>query len=89
MVKNYMESVVEHHLNVLLKDYMNMCKCNTCQDDIKAKALNQLKPLYFVEEKGDIYPKLNELDADFNSGVIMEVTKAIDLVAKAPKHIVK
>jgi len=44
MVKNYMEIVVDNILKKILPDYSNLCKCEKCCDDIKAIALNNLKP---------------------------------------------
>ncbi|TCK90595.1 competence protein ComFB [Natranaerovirga hydrolytica] len=89
MVKNYMEDVVDKCLTSLLHNYPNVCRCSICLDDIKAIALNQLKPIYFVEEKGDAYSRLNELTFEFKSSVIKELIKSIEIVSNNPKHIKK
>ena len=48
MLKNYMEDVVEHFLLDVLNEYDNICKCEQCINDIKAIALNNLKPLFYI-----------------------------------------
>lgn len=86
MVKNYMETLVELKLPPILEDYPDICKCKECMDDIKAKTLNQLKPLYFVESKGAVYSKLNSLQAQFDTDIVTELIKSIDVISKNPRH---
>lgn len=86
MIKNYMEDAVDHILPKLLEDYGNICKCNQCLEDIKAIALNSLEPRYVVTDKGSVYVKLNELINQFNTDVIKELVKAIDIVSNNPRH---
>lgn len=86
MVKNYMETLVENKLLSILEDFPDTCRCDRCIDDIKAKALNQLKPLYFVEEKGDVYTRLNSLQAQFETDIVTELIKSINLISKNPRH---
>lgn len=87
MIKNYMEHIVEDTLPLLIDKYPDICKCEKCIDDIKAIALNNLKPLYVVTEKGTIYSKVKELGFQFRTDVISELTQAIEVVSKNPKHI--
>lgn len=86
MIKNYMEYIVEENLPLVLDRYPGICKCEKCIDDIQAIALNNLKPLYVVTEKGSIYSKLNELSLQFNADIISELTQAIEVVSQNPKH---
>jgi competence protein ComFB len=86
MVKNYMEVAVNHLLPKALEDYTNVCTCEKCLDDIKAIALNHLKPLYVVTEKGSIYAKVNEMEIQFSADVVKELVNAIEIVSKNPKH---
>ncbi len=86
MIKNYMESVVDRLLPVLLKDYKDICTCDRCKDDIRAIALNGLKPLYIATDKGEVYSKINELETQFRTDAIKELTKALEIVSKNPKH---
>ena len=86
MVKNYMEIIVEDLLPTMLDKYKGICKCDRCIDDIKAIALNNLKPIYVVSEKGNIYAKSNELNIQFRTDVIKELTEAVDIVSKNTRH---
>lgn len=86
MIKNYMETVVENWLPKILKEYKEICSCERCQEDIKAIALNGLKPHYIATHKGEVYSKLNELETQFRTDAIREITKAIEIVSKNPKH---
>ncbi|WP_017413760.1 late competence development ComFB family protein [Clostridium tunisiense] len=86
MVKNYMEIVVDNILKKILPDYSNLCKCEKCCDDIKAIALNNLKPIYVVTNAGNLYAKVNELEIQFSTDIVKELVKAIDIVSKNPHH---
>ncbi len=86
MLKNYMEDVVEHLLPDVLAKYDNVCKCKECVDDIKAIALNNLTPLYFTSRKGGVFNKINEMEAQFEADTLKELTKAMEVVSKQPRH---
>lgn len=86
MLKNYMEDVVENMLPTIIHEYKDICKCEKCIEDIKAIALNGLKPAYTVTDKGHMYNKINELKSQFNIDVINEITKAVGIVSKNSKH---
>lgn len=86
MIKNHMEVIVDAYLPSVLSQYKDICKCERCVDDIKAFALNHLKPLYFVSDEGNIYSKLNELQIQFRTDVTQELVRAIDTVSKNKHH---
>ncbi|MFU0800291.1 MAG: late competence development ComFB family protein [Xylanivirga thermophila] len=86
MIKNYMELVVDHLLPTVLEKYPNICTCDQCMEDIKAMALNHLKPMYVVTQKGNIYAKLNELEAQFKADTLKAITQAVEVVSKNPNH---
>jgi competence protein ComFB len=86
MIKNYMEEVVDVLLPDLLKEYNNICTCEKCIEDIKAIALNRLKPCYVVTRKGLLYTKIDEMAIQFKADVFNELTKAIISVTNNPKH---
>lgn len=86
MIKNYMELVVDHTLPSVLEEYKDVCQCPRCIEDIKALTLNNLKPLYVVTEKGEVYVKINELMTQFQADVIQEIVPAIEMVSKNPRH---
>ena len=86
MVINYMELVVDKLLPKVLNDYEDICKCETCIDDMKAFALNHLKPMYYASEKGEVFMRLNQFLMQFNADVTRALTKAIDTVSTNPRH---
>ncbi|MFT9493641.1 late competence development ComFB family protein [Anaerosolibacter sp.] len=86
MLKNYMEIVVDHVLPSILKVFPDTCKCQQCLDDIRAIALNHLKPHYVVTEKGEIYSRINEMNIQFETDVMKALIDAIAIVSKNPRH---
>ncbi|MBU5270474.1 MAG: late competence development ComFB family protein [Clostridium cochlearium] len=86
MIKNYMEVIVDDLFPTIVDEYMDICKCDKCIDDIKAIALNNLEPIYVVSEKGNMYAKSNELNVQFRTDVIKELTEAIEIVSQNPRH---
>jgi len=86
MVRNCMEIIVDNIINSVLVQYKDICKCEKCIEDIKAIALNNLKPLYVVTEKGNVYARLHELEIQFRTDVIKEIMAAIDIVSKNVQH---
>lgn len=86
MLKNYMEDLIGEILPKVLKEYGDICKCERCITDIKAITLNQFYPLYIVSDKGNVYAKLNELQMQIHTDVVKEITKAIEIVCKNPRH---
>lgn len=86
MIKNYMETVVDHLLPTVLASYTDICTCERCQEDIKAIALNGLKPLYVVTDKGEVYTKVNEFVIQFRTDAISQLAKAAEIVVNNPSH---
>ncbi|SFC21805.1 late competence development ComFB family protein [Clostridium uliginosum] len=84
-VINYMEIWVKDDMEKLLKE-SDVCKCNKCQKDIYALALNNLKPCYVVTTKGIVMTKLSGMYQQFETDIIIEVTKAIEIVSNSPRH---
>lgn len=86
MIKNCMEDIVNNVITTVLDDYKDICKCEKCVDDIKAIALNNLKPLYAVTSEGMVYSKMKELENQFRIDVINQLVNATEMVLKNPKH---
>jgi competence protein ComFB len=81
-----MEAAVEAFLPHMLEQYPDICKCQTCVEDIKAIALNKLKPQYFVTHEGLLYSKVEEMTIQHKADLTCELTRAIDIVSKNPRH---
>lgn len=86
LLKNYMELAVDHVLPNLLKAFDNICTCEKCILDIKAIALNKLKPHYVATRKGELYTKVDEMEGQFEADVMKALIDAIQIVSKNPRH---
>lgn len=87
MLVNYMEVIIDEQLPGILKDYASsICTCDRCIEDIKALALNNLKPMYAASDKGIVYSKINELTTQFIVDITTELIQAIETVSKNPRH---
>ncbi len=84
-IRNYMEVLTDTIIDGVLAE-MNYCKCDQCRLDIKAITLNNIQPKYVVTEKGQLYAKLQSLQAQFEVDIVSEITKAAVLVASNPRH---
>lgn len=85
-LKNYMELAVDHVLPNLLKAFEDVCTCEKCILDMKAIALNKLKPHYVATRKGELYTKVDEMDGQFEADVMKALIDAIQIVSKNPRH---
>lgn len=88
-LQNFMEHEVFLVIDKLLKENTDICNCKKCRMDIAAISLNNLKPKYVVTEKGELYTKTAEMEPQFEVDIIREVTKAIEIVRKQPRHDIK
>lgn len=88
MVRNYMEEMVNGYLDeVLLSEkrdhrFDEICKCEQCTDDMRAMALNHLKPFYITCKKGEVYGQFHNLVQQNRADVIREVVGAIEFISK-------
>ncbi|MDM8534282.1 late competence development ComFB family protein [Clostridiaceae bacterium HSG29] len=85
-VHNYMENAVDKLIEKVLDQYDNICKCEICRNDIKAIALNDLKPHYVAIHKGDLYSKVDEMYIQFEADIFRALVHAIEIVSKNPRH---
>jgi competence protein ComFB len=81
-----MEDVVQDELELLLAERENICKCQKCKYDMMVMALNRLPPQYVITNRGRLYTKLTEQEAQFKADVVKELTKAIMKVGRNPQH---
>ena len=85
-IKNVMEDFVEENIKDVLRMYPECCRCDICRDDIMSIALNHLQPKYVSTEKGGVFAKLASLDPMEKVIIIQEIAKAVQIVAKGPRH---
>ncbi len=85
-LKNYMETAIDHILPNFIKAFPDICDCETCMLDIKACALNNLKPHYVVTDEGELWSKLDEMYIQYEADVMKALVDAIAVVDKKPRH---
>jgi competence protein ComFB len=83
---NYMEDIIRNKMETVLKNMPDICRCDHCELDRLAYALNNSKPKYIVTTKGKLYSKLNSLEGQFDVDVVRTITDAIVRVDKSPRH---
>lgn len=83
---NLIEDDVINAINKLEDTVEDWCSCDKCKLDIAALALNNLKTKYVVTEKGNLLGRANNMNQQFNTDIILEVTKAIKIVSSNPQH---
>jgi competence protein ComFB len=85
-LKNYMETLVDDLIESVLRNYDDSCQDEICQLDVKAIALNNLKPMYYVRREGEAYNRAKMLEAQFKLSIIQEIVRAIEIVRKNPRR---
>jgi len=85
MLFNYMEKYVDIKLGELLDKYTDVCTCDKCLDDVKAIALNNLKPLYVVTNKGETFKKIDSMATQYNVDVMKEIVAGFKKVSESPQ----
>ena len=85
-IQNYMEDVVQDELEILLSERENICKCQKCKYDMMVMTLNRLPPQYVITNRGRLYTKLTEQEAQFKADVVKELTKSILKVSRNQQH---
>jgi len=90
VIINYPEVAVKEQIGEVLNNYSKkkpgICKCQRCQDDIMAIALNNLPAKYVVSEEGRIYTKTIYDQIGGKAQVIAAIISAIQVVAAKPRH---
>ena len=81
-----MEISVNHFLPNLLRAFPDQCQCDRCLMDIRAIALNHLKPHYVVTRQGEVYSKLDEMNLQYETDILKALIDAINIVSKHPRH---
>lgn len=85
MVRNYIEDIVQQCMDESLKKenlFAGVCRCERCMDDIKAIALNHIKPFYVTGKKGEVFGQYHTLEPQTKLDIIHEVISAIEYVSK-------
>jgi competence protein ComFB len=86
-LSNFMEDAVKNALEEMLRTepYRSSGFDEKMKLDIMAYALNRLPPKYVVSEKGHLFTRVNELRHQFNTDIVVELSKAIEYVKAHPR----
>ncbi len=85
-IKNYLEKFVEEIAREQLKKYEEYKDNERILLDVMALALNNLKPMYVVHDKGHILTEVKLSSDDIRAKVLVAVLSAIDKVLKNPDY---
>lgn len=85
VLHNLAEDVMKIKVPEIMKSF-NMCACQDCVYDVMALALNHIKPLYTVTEKGQLFQKLASYELQYGTDLTSEITKACIKVKINPNH---
>lgn len=85
---NHTEDLVLEELeNILSKDkFSHVCQCEQCLLDMASYTLNRIPAKYIASHTGSIHAKLNEFEQQYMVDITSTITKAIQIVAKNPRH---
>lgn len=86
VLSNFSEVMVKKMLEEYLSKTDIPCKCDRCQADIMALALNRLPPRYFVSPKGEVLTNFESHLLPDKARVITEVVSAAKIVSEYPSH---
>lgn len=85
-LKNYTEYLVEDALKDLISEYDDICKCQKCQYDMMALALNNLPAQYVVSQDNEIYRRVISSIPQNKADVLRACVDAINIVSKNPRN---
>lgn len=85
-LKNFSEVLVKKTLGDYLPKANIACKCERCQADILAFALNRLPPRYYVSEKGEVITSFESQMVPDRARVLAEIVSAAQVVSLYPSH---
>jgi competence protein ComFB len=81
-----MEDAVDRVFENMRPNLKGICTCEQCTDDMKALALNRLKPKYVATHQGEVYSKVGQLHIQSETDIIGAITAAAEIVRKNPRH---
>lgn len=85
-LKNFSEVLVKKALEEFLPKADLPCKCERCQADIMAFALNRLPPRYYISLKGEVLVNFESQSLPDRARVLAEIVAASQIVAAYPSH---
>jgi len=89
LLKNITQDIVFDKLEEIKLLFPDVCTCTRCRLDIAAIALNHLPPRYVVTEMGAVFSRVSSLDVQIVADTVQELTRAVEIVRKGPRHAVQ
>lgn len=84
-VRNIMEDIVFEKMETII-DSLGCCTCDKCRADIAAYVLNHITPRYVASEKGELFSKVQELNQNSNTDILMKIVSAAEIIKESPRH---
>ncbi len=85
ILRNIMEDYVILTLDNMIEN-LDCCQCEKCRLDIASYALNRLPSKYVATTQGELMAKLCSMDTQFETTVMTEIAKAVNVVKENPRH---
>lgn len=86
-IVNFMEETVKRSLDELLLEpnYRDLRLDEKARLDVLAYALNHLPPKYVVTERGHLFTRVEEMRQQFQTDILVALSKAIEKVRTNPQ----
>ena len=86
-IVNFMEETVKRSLDDLLLEpnYKELRLDEKARLDVLAYALNHLPPKYVVTERGHLFTRVEEMRQQFQTDILVALSKAIEKVKTNPQ----
>lgn len=85
-VANVVERLIDEQFPIVMKKFPDVCCCHQCLSDIKALALNGLKPRYVSTDRGDLFERVHISDMMVKVEALRAMTEAVEKVSSNPRH---
>ena len=84
-IVNVMQILVSENVDRYV-DMFQVCRCSRCMADVQALALTNLPAKYVVMDRGKFSSMLGFYRHSYSSAVMIELTKACNVVKQNPHH---
>ncbi|MCG2713209.1 MAG: late competence development ComFB family protein [Candidatus Omnitrophica bacterium] len=83
---NIMEEIVKNHLDDIMANRPQLCKCSKCIEEIMSRVLNNLPARYVTTDSGAMYTLIEQVKVERSSEILKELMKVIEGLQKYPVH---
>ncbi|MFH1778384.1 MAG: CheR family methyltransferase, partial [Candidatus Omnitrophota bacterium] len=85
-MRNIMEDIVRDYLDDFLLTRKDICTCHRCKMDMLAYTLSRVPAQYVTSDSGAVHTIINHARVEFQSKVLIQLLKAIEVISKEPRH---